>query len=229
MNNYENAMSYIEAQEATEISYVEVGDNNKKLIVSFGSNAHTGFDRKTSLMELKYQRNDFDVLYLRNQYKWYLGGLSGSGKNITHTTAFLKKKFSKYDKVLCTGFSAGGYAGLLFGSILNVNKVNVIDAQTDLQYCTTNLSDTDQGKQNLIKRSKQCPATWIKYSKIANVLNVNVSYDVFYRGDDNLKKGIRDVFLHGNYHYDLIKEFPTVNKRCHTKSVITLINQFLEE
>ena len=52
MNNYEDAMQYINKQEATEISYVKVGDNNKKLIVSFSSNGAPEkdfFQRKRSL------------------------------------------------------------------------------------------------------------------------------------------------------------------------------------
>ena len=41
MDNYNDAMEHIEAHEATEISYVKVGNNNKKLIVSFASNENT--------------------------------------------------------------------------------------------------------------------------------------------------------------------------------------------
>lgn len=229
MDNYENEMKYIKTQEATEISYVKIGDNNKNLIVSFASNRHTGFERKKSLMQLKYELNDFDVLYLRNQYQWYLGGLSGIGKNINHTIAFLKKEFSKYDKVLCIGFSAGGYASLLFGSLLKVNKVITIDAQTDLQYCVDNLPNYI-GKENLITRSKQCPVTWSKYNKIANVLNQNTTYNVFYKGDKNVKHK-RDLIYHGEYHYIQIKQCPSVSK-CKFNSaddVIPLIEEILEE
>ena len=41
-------MQYSEKQEATEISYVKIGNNNKNLIVSFAGNGHDGFERKTS-------------------------------------------------------------------------------------------------------------------------------------------------------------------------------------
>lgn len=224
MVNYDNAMQYINEQEATDISYVKVGSGNKKLIVSFASNGHDGFERKTSLMKLKYERNDFDVLYLRNQNKWYLGGLTGIGKNINHTIAFLKKEFAKYDKVLCVGNSAGGYASLLFGSILNVNEVTTINAQTDLEYVKNELNCP-----NLIKRSEECPATWIKYNKIVNVLNENVLYNVFYKGDEKTTNNGRDVILHGNYHYDLIKHCPSVSKFNSKEDVILLIEKFLEE
>ena len=227
MVNYEDAMKYIEQQETTDISYVKIGNNNKKLIVNFASNQHDGFERKTSLMHLKYKRNDFDVLYLRNQRKWYLGGLKEIGKNINCTIAFLKKEFAKYDKVLCIGQSAGGYASLLFGSLLNVNCVITIDAQTHLQYCVDNLSDRFLGKQNLTKRLKQCPVTWSKYNKISNVLNNNVSYNVYYKGDEKTKHD-RDLVLHGDHHYDEIKNFPTVSKFKKVR-LFPLIEKFLEE
>jgi hypothetical protein len=215
MNNYEDAMQYINKQEATEISYVKVGDNNKKLIVSFSSNGTPKkdfFQRKKSLMEPKYKRNDFDVLYLRNQSKWYLGSLNGIGKNINHTIAFLRKEFAKYDKVLCMGNSAGGYASLLFGSLLKVNNVIALNAQTDLQYLVDNLPKNSQWKKNLIKRAKECPATWSKYNKIVKVLNENVIYDVAFKGDENCEGGPRDLILHGDYHYDQIRSFPSVSK-----------------
>jgi len=228
MVNYENAMQYINEQETTDISYVKVGDGNKKLIVSFASNGTPYFQRKTSLMKLKYKRNDFDVLYLRNLFGWYIGGLNRIGKNINHTIAFLKKEFAKYDKVYCIGGSAGGYASLLFGSLLNVSKVIATEAQTDLQYCVDNLSGNGNGKTNLMKRSKECPATWSKYNKISNVLDDNVSYNVFYKGNNNCLEN-RDLVLHGDHHYDEIKNFPTVSKFNSMDDVIPLIEKFLEE
>ena len=232
MDNYENAIAYIEEQETTDISYVKIENNNKKLIVSFGHNHHTGFARKTSLMKLKYERNDFDVLYLRNNSKWYLGGLKGIGKNIWHTIAFLKKEFTKYDKVCCVGNSAGGYASLLFGSLLKVNKVITFNAQTDLQYCIDNISpncDRIHEKQNLINRAKQCPVTWSKYNKIVNVLNENVLYNVYYKGDAGCSPGY-DRVVHGDYHYEQIKSFPSVSKsNSSPTNVIPLIEKFLEE
>lgn len=233
MVNYDNAMQYINEQETTDISYVKIGNDNKKLIVSFASNGPPKkdfFQQKTSLMELKYKRNDFDVLYLRNQSKWYLGGLNGIGKNINCTIAFLKKEFAKYDKVICIGRSAGGYASLLFGSLLNVNEVIAISAQTDLQYCIDNIvfKFKQNEKQNLIKRAKECPVTWSKYNKISNVLNNNVSYNVYYKGDARCDPGY-DVVVHGDYHYDQIKDFPTVSKSNAPYGIIPLIKKFLEE
>ena len=68
-----------------------------------------------------------------------MGGFNGIGKNINCTIAFLKTEFATYNKVLCIGGSAGGYASILFGSLLKVNKVIGVIPQTDLQYCVDNL------------------------------------------------------------------------------------------
>lgn len=227
MDNYDNAIAYIEEQEATEISYVKIGNNSKNLIVSFASNGHGGFERKTSLMKLKFERNDFDVLYLRNKGKWYLGGLNGIGKNIKCTIAFLRRHFAKYDKVITIGNSAGGYASLLFGSLLKVNKVIAINAQTDLQYCVDNLPDDYGGRRNLINQSKNCPKSWSKYNKIANVMNDNVSFHVCYR---KYMKNHCGYILHGDYQFDQIKECSFVKEfNRGKKEVIPLIEKFLEE
>ena len=232
MDNYENAIAYINEQETTDISYVKVGSGNKKLIVSFGSNGHDGFERKTSLMKLRFEKNNFDVLYLRNRHQWYIGGLKGIGKNIDHTLAFLRKQFALYNKVLCIGSSAGGYASLLFGSLLSSDTVIASNAQTDLDYVVEKLPTKTQGhktaKTNLQLRKKQCCHTWNKYNKLANVLNQTTKYYVTYE-NQRRRTPLYEKVLHGNYHYDLIKHCPSVSKFNSKEDVILLIEKFLEE
>jgi hypothetical protein len=226
MDNYESAMQYIETQEATKISYVKVGEDNKKLIVCFASNHHLGFERKTSLMEHKYKKNNFDVLYLRNRLGWYLGGLNGIGKNMTHTIAFLRKQFANYDKVLSIGTSAGGYASLLFGSLLKVNEVIAINPQTDLQYCIDNMFTEQQAWINLCNKTES--VAWKKYNKIADVLNDEVSYNVFCKGSENCIH-TQDLALHGDYHYDQIKYFPSLSKLETHAEIFSTIYKFVNK
>jgi hypothetical protein len=231
MNNYENAIAYIEEQEATDISYVKIGDNNKNLIVSFGSNGHDGFERKTSLMKLRFEKNNFDVLYLRDECKWYLDGLKGIGKNINCTIAFLKKEFAKYDKVCCVGNSAGGYASLLFGSLLKIKQIVAVDPQTDLSYLINELGRKHSFRRNLrsLSRSRHTRTTWNKYNKIANVLSEDVLCNVLSLKDENYNRFWMDLVLHGKYHYDQIKHFPNVIKFESMEEVLLLIEKFLEE
>ena len=216
MDNYDNAKKHIEAQEATEISYVKVGNGNKKLIVSFASNEHHGFERKSSLMKLKYERNDFDVLYLRNNGKWYLGGLSGIGKNINHTIAFLKKEFSKYDDVITIGSSAGGYASILFGSECNANTVIAHTPQTNLEYSIANCLPT---KTEFESAELKCGIyeptlaslgeskiisfeSFNKYKNLRNVINSITKY--YIRCEDN------DHGQHGQHHCENLSDFKNV-------------------
>tara|TARA_B100001057_G_scaffold496959_1_gene599827 strand:- start:18 stop:1037 length:1020 start_codon:yes stop_codon:yes gene_type:complete len=231
MVNYEDAMKYIEEQEATDISYVKIGDNSKNLIVSFASNSHTGFDKKTSLMKLKYQRNNFDVLYLRDDCKWYLDGLNGIGENIDSTIAFLKKEFTKYEDVLCTGASAGGYASLLFGSLLKIKQIVAVDPQTDLSYLINELARKHPFRKNLrsLSRSRRTRTTWNKYNKIASVLSEDVLCNVLSLKDENYNRFWMDLVLHGTYHYEQIKHFPNVIKFESMEEVLLLIEKFLEE
>jgi hypothetical protein len=171
VKKYNISNQHVKEQEKTDISYVKVGNGNKKLIVSFASNKD--FERKRHLMRLKYKHNNFDVLYLRNKDEWYLGELNGIGTDIWHTIEFFKKEFAKYDEVLCTGISSGGYASLLFGTLLNVDKVIALQPQTDLEYTANHLPANNLGGINLRKFAKDCPARWKQYNNILNVLMKN--------------------------------------------------------
>ena len=205
MQKEEEVLNYIQQQEETDISYVKVGKTSKHLVVSFGHNGHTGFAQKTSLVDLMLNRNDFDILYLRNRAKWYLGGLKGIGKNITHTTAFLKKQFADYDKVICTGFSSGGYASILFGSLLEVNSVIAINPQTDLEFIHTS------SQTHLTSLVKKCTKTYQKYCNLNEVLSEGVNYIFWSTGNENLD-GDEDFVLHCDHHFNNIKNCSSVTK-----------------
>jgi hypothetical protein len=232
-DTYENSLQYINEQEATNISYVKLGQGNRKLIISFAPSGHVSKDyffRKSSLVKLKYHRNDFDLLYLRNIKQWYLGGLTGIGENINHTIAFLKKECMIYDKVICHGNSAGGFASLLFGSLLKVNHIVTVDPQTDLEYCLCGWS-----KKHLERVIEEHPGTWSKYNKLSNIFNDNTSYNICYTGNksiiDQIDQGRvtkHSLILHGDYHYDQIKHFPNLNKFESSEDVIPLIEKSLD-
>ena len=220
VSNYEDAMQYINEQEATDISYVKVGNGKKKLIVSFASIAHLGFERKSSLMKWKFVEGyNFDVLYLRDQNKhWYLSELTGIGKQFDHTKRFFSTLFRKYQQVLCTGASMGGYASILYGSLLNVEKVVASRPPTDLQYIYDKLSQLELGAgfRNKLRHVMLAnPGLWKKYKELTGIINDNVLYDVFYLGDDGYKKknpnNPREIIVHGDYHRHAIVKHPAVH------------------
>ena len=77
----------------------------------------------------KYERH----FYLDDHNKWYHCGIEGISTDIHTTTEYLKEKIKKFDKVIFIGSSAGGYAAILFGSLLNVDKVIAFRPQTTIE------------------------------------------------------------------------------------------------
>ena len=228
-------LEYIDSHELTETSYVKLGNNSRNLIISFGSvNRHGGFDRKTSLLELREKHGDVDLLYMRDTKnfmvgrgrhrqmqllgRWYLGGLTGIGKNINHTISFIQKIVRKYTNVICIGTSMGGYASILFGSLLSVNHVIVGNAQTDLEFVLKHTYQKGKRKiSRLSHRKKECPATWNKFANLCNHLNESVNYQVYYSGDhvyigNKAMGGKNEAILHSTHHLNNISSCPTVKK-----------------
>ena len=246
-------LNYIESQEDTDISYVSIGKNSKNLIVCFGSaNVHGGFDRKTSLLEFREKHGDVDLLYMRDTKnfmvgrgshrhmkllgRWYLGGLPGVGKNINHTISFLQNIVRKYTNVICTGTSMGGYASILFGSLLSVNHVIVGNAQTDLEFVLKYTYKKGKRKiSRLSHRKKECPATWNKFANLCNHLNESVNYQVYYSGDhayigNKAMGGQSEAILHSEHHLNNIRHFKTVKEfdsSLHYSNFIEKISQYL--
>ena len=229
----EEAFDYINEQEASNISFCKIGEDSNNLVVSFGSANHGGFDRKGSLINLKYDNNNFDILYLRDMNyfttgrgrnrkerlvgRWYLGGLKGIGKNINHTLSFLKKQINNYDNVIFTGISMGGYASILFGSLLKINHVIAVNPQTDLEYIFKNVyKDKRHQLTQLKKRKKQCSKTWNKYCNLKSYLDDSVKYhlsfldDKKYHGNKALD-GYFGLIMHSSHHLKNIIAFDTVN------------------
>jgi hypothetical protein len=144
----------------------------------------TGFQR----IDAKFDWNiikqfDTDVLLIRDpKMAWYLCGIDGISKNVKETTEFINKYTSNYDKIYMFGSSMGGYASLLYGSLIT-HKIKIINAfapQTNIKPDTLNLSPwtmdmvkdkvhpyiNDHDKQFLSLEGIETPkTTYIHYGK----------------------------------------------------------------
>ncbi len=63
---------------------------------------------------------------------WYHRGIEGKSSDIPSTVAYLRTVIAGYSRVVFIGSSAGGYAALLFGSLLAVDTVLAFKPQTIL-------------------------------------------------------------------------------------------------
>lgn len=72
-------------------------------------------------------------IYLRDpNQSWYHGGLPGISKDIVETVDFLQKLIDFYNisNVVIVGNSMGGFAAILFGTLLNAQTVHAFSPQT---------------------------------------------------------------------------------------------------
>lgn len=61
--------------------------------------------------------------YIDRACRCYHTGIEGVSEDVDGTVAFLREKIARYRRVFFIGASSGGYAALLFGSLLRVHKV----------------------------------------------------------------------------------------------------------
>jgi hypothetical protein len=74
-----------------------------------------------------------NVIYLRDlKHNWYLNGIPGAGANVEEIVSFLKDQISTCSppKVITMGASAGGFASILYGTLLNANQIVAFSPQT---------------------------------------------------------------------------------------------------
>lgn len=117
---------------------------SKTLIISFGGcqsgMGHLALFEFKNFLETHF--SGYDRLFYIDKHKdWYQKGIEGISKNVDETVSHIKTRIDGYKKVICIGSSAGGYAAILFGSLLNVDIVITFNAQTLLKRptYTTNL------------------------------------------------------------------------------------------
>lgn len=189
-----------------ENAYEKLENNARNLLVPFASNgllqfAQPIFEFNKSLKKLNF---DADVLFLKDaRREWYLGGLDGMGSNIDENLDFLRNEFSKYDKVICMGCSAGGYGAILYGSLLNVDAVIAFYPQCHLDYLTPDgcINTQNSGKPICNERMRQYES-FRKYNNLADHLNEVTDYHVM--TEDN-------SIFHGKYHYDILSHKSNVH------------------
>jgi hypothetical protein len=103
------------------------------LIVSFAGNAKKfgGIERFEFVQFLeKYFGQINKHFYIDTCTNSYHNGILGISNNIDETVCYLKNEIEKYKNIIFLGTSAGGYAAILFGSLLNITSVIAFIPQT---------------------------------------------------------------------------------------------------
>ena len=110
-------------------------DNNHSdtLLVSFaGHDMIYGQTPRFSFVQLfethfkSIDRHFYIDIHVNSYHK----GIGGISKSIDETVTYLQKQIAPYKKTIFIGTSAGGYAAILFGSLLRVTSVLAFIPQT---------------------------------------------------------------------------------------------------
>lgn len=160
---------------------------SRTLLVSFAGHGlkYGGVPKIEFSNFLKKHFSHIDAqFYVDCNCKCYHNGIQGVTNNIDETVEYLKDKFKNYERVICLGVSAGGYAAILFGSLLNVDTVIAFIPPTILRRKTL-----DE-----------------KYRDLAHHINTTTKYHLF--GDVNVCD--EDSFHHVS-HCERISMFPNVH------------------
>lgn len=107
------------------------------------------------------------------QKQWYLGGINSNINSPELLFDFLKNETLGYS-VICIGSSAGGYAAVLYGSLLNAKRVFSFNGQFELK---TLLKTSNEEIDPLIFRLALSPLA--NYYDLMNYLNFKTAIYYF--------------------------------------------------
>ncbi|HLL92452.1 MAG TPA: hypothetical protein VK252_05885 [Solirubrobacteraceae bacterium] len=112
----------------------DMDDDSRTLLIAFG-----GMNQEVGITPFEFfgQASDIPVkrLFVRDlRQAWYHRGLPGHGTTLASVTQTLRELISanEVQRLVVTGNSAGGYAALLFGTLLGADTVLSFAPQTTL-------------------------------------------------------------------------------------------------
>ena len=107
--------------------------NSDTLIVSFAGHGKMfgGIQKFEFVNFLEKNFKQFSLhFYIDKHVNSYHQGIFGITNDIDETVVYLKNEIKDYKNVVFLGVSSGGYAAILFGSLLNINYVLAFVPQT---------------------------------------------------------------------------------------------------
>lgn len=118
--------------------------------------------------------NAYKHIFLRDIFKqWYLKGINSQQNSPTELLALLKKETEGLS-VVAVGSSAGGYAAILFGVLLQAKRVLAFNPQFEIKSL---LKSTTAEKNPLLFRLRN--TEWSRYFDLKEICNFELT-DVYY-------------------------------------------------
>jgi len=165
-----------------------VDKNNTSLIITFGGIKNgigmPVFEFKKILSSYK----NYNQYFFRDKNQsWYHHGLEGIANNIDEFIENLKLITTSYDKVIFIGNSMGGYAAVLFGVLLKVDKIIAFSPQTFIdKYRRIFYQDNRWSKQINKVYKLNTNSQYFNLKKVMKNSNYDSKIKIFYSSSDRL-------------------------------------------
>jgi len=134
---------FTKAEEKVQTAMFVHTGNMDTLIVSFAGHDHM-FGMIPRFIFVNFFEKHFSNVdrhfYIDTRTCSYHKGIPGISNTIDETAAYLKTTIAPYKRVIFLGVSSGGYAAILFGSLLGVSTVLAFIPQT-IRYVTRNVEE----------------------------------------------------------------------------------------
>lgn len=177
-----------------EDNYMFEDNNSNTLLITFAGMGVKGSVPTFIFHNFLKCYSIIDKLFLRDmKCQYYVSGLKNQTSSLQETIDFIKRKISskKYDKIIALGCSAGGFAAILFGQLLNFTKIIAFAPQTVLnERKETLIGDTYNAYSTCISLRKRLPNDEFYHSclDLKNLQPFNVPVVIHYSASGN--KGV---------------------------------------
>ena len=174
------------ALENRALPYVaDMGGDSRTLLVAFG-----GLQGELGMPVFEFFKSTRDIpvkrLFVRDlRQSWYHGGLSGEDATLADATDALRALVARegVERLVTVGNSAGGYAALVFGTLLGADTVLAFSPQTVLDLDEWNeLNDRRWEKQlRPLVESNMLDAGWTDLrSALPRARQAHTRYEIFF-------------------------------------------------
>jgi hypothetical protein len=174
-------------------------DNKSKNLIIFFGGIRNGLGAPVFEFHnfIKKINIDSDFLFvIDHSQAWYHFGISGYTKNINETAKFLKENYiDTHDNIITFGNSMGGFAAILFGSLLNIESY-AFGPQTFV--CPTKMNEVNDTRWRRQRKKLYTPEVNSEFFDLSSVINNSDKVNIFVSGNQDL------------VHSDNLKDFDNV-------------------
>ena len=172
------------------------------IIVTFSGYAITNsvqkFDFKNILNDNSFNNIDKHFYIDKHQYNYHKG-IDGISNDIEETIIYLKNEIKDYKNIIFIGISSGGYAAILFGSLLNINTIIAFIPQTKL-ILNKNYNEKYRDLKNIINNISQ----YYIYGDLS-IKNINNCHHISHCERINGNSNV-NVIEYGNLNLRILKQ-----------------------